>query len=425
MADFNIGKAPSNSAVLPFYTTGTIFFVLLSLTFCYVAFTSPEIFTTFYFSSRLLTIVHLAALGWGTMIIFGAAHQLMPVICEQDLYSEKLASFSWYSLTLGVLLLVCGFWHHLNGLLMISGGSLIVFSAILYLINALKTTELFTKYSVQKLFIVGSAFWLIFTATVGLLLAINLYHPFFAKSHLEILKLHAHAGLAGWFLQLITGISTKLIPMFLLGKSKKDNLLERSFIFQNTGLILFLADGYFFGVSNRVVFYVVLVFIGILHWFAYLYDAFKHRLKKRVELLMKHSFFSLACLIIAVILLPIVHFAKGSQWAMLYGSVLFMGWITSIILGKTFKTLPFIIWNNQYKRYSGKVKVPLPKDLFDEKLTIWQFWLFIAAFLSLTTGMLTQQFVIIRLASILWVLVAIIYYINVFILLLHKSKIEI
>lgn len=418
MTQISIGKAPGNRAVLPFYATGAVMFFVL----CVLMVFSPESFTRHYFTPHLLTIVHVAALGWGTMIILGAAHQLLPVICEQDLYSEKMAAFVWYTLTFGMILLTTNFWNLTVGWVMIAGGSLIVISAALYLFNVLKTSRIFNKYSVQKLFLVSSAIWLLFTVIVGLLLAINLKFPFFKQSHLEILKLHSHAGIAGWFLQLITGVSSKLVPMFLLGKSKKDYLLNWAFIFQNLGLILFLVDGYFIGVSVRVLIYAAIVLIGVVFWLLYLYDNFKNRLRKRVELLMKHAFLSFLAVVISILLLPAVYFSSGYRWTMLYGTLLFMGWITSIILGKTFKTLPFIIWNDHYKNLSGKVKVPLPKDLYSEKLTIWQFRIFIAAFLVFALGIILQQVIIIRIGAILWVAVAVLYNVNVFKLMLHKRN---
>ncbi|WP_312820172.1 hypothetical protein [Kaistella carnis] len=418
MTQISIGKAPGNRAVLPFYATGAVMFFVL----CVLMVFSPESFTRHYFTPHLLTIVHVAALGWGTMIIFGAAHQLLPVICEQDLYSEKMAAFVWYTLTFGMILLTTNFWNLTVGWVMIAGGSLIVISAALYLFNVLKTSRIFNKYSVQKLFLVSSAIWLLFTVIVGLLLAINLKFPFFKQSHLEILKLHSHAGIVGWFLQLITGVSSKLVPMFLLGKSKKDYLLNWAFIFQNLGLVLFLVDGYFIGVSARVLIYAAIVLIGMVFWLLYLYDNFKNRLRKRVELLMKHAFISFLALVISILLLPAVYFSSGYRWTMLYGTLLFMGWITSIILGKTFKTLPFIIWNDHYKNLSGKVKVPLPKDLYSEKLTIWQFRIFIAAFLVFALGIILQQVINIRIGTILWVAVAVLYNVNVFKLILHKRN---
>lgn len=418
MTQISIGKAPGNRAVLPFYATGAVMFFVL----CVLMVFSPESFTRHYFTPHLLTIVHVATLGWGTMIIFGAAHQLLPVICEQDLYSEKMAAFVWYTLTFGMILLTTNFWNLTVGWVMIAGGSLIVISAALYLFNVLKTSRIFNNYSIQKLFLVSSAIWLLFTVIVGLLLAINLKFPFFKQSHLEILKLHSHAGIAGWFLQLITGVSSKLVPMFLLGKSKKDYLLNWAFIFQNLGLVLFLVDGYFIGVSVRVLIYAAIVLIGVVFWLLYLYDNFKNRLRKRVELLMKHAFLSFLALVISILLLPAVYFSSGYRWTMLYGTLLFMGWITSIILGKTFKTLPFIIWNDHYKNLSGKVKVPLPKDLYSEKLTVWQFRIFIAAFLVFALGIILQQVIIIRIGAILWVAVAVLYNVNVFKLMLHKRN---
>ena len=138
---------------------------------------------------------------------------------------------------------------------------------------------------------------------------------------------------------------------------------------------------------------------------------------------MKHTLISFICLVIAVLLVPVVYFAKGPQWTILYGTFLFMGWITSIILGKTFKTLPFIVWNDHYKHLSGKVKVPLPKHLYDEALIIWQFGFFIAALVSLAIAIVLQQLWIIRIALGLWVIVATLYCYNVGKVLMHKTKI--
>ncbi|MBP6378403.1 MAG: hypothetical protein KA289_03395 [Kaistella sp.] len=420
MAEINIGKAPGNKAVLPFYATGAVAFLVL----CIVMLCTPQSFTQHYFTPHLLTIVHIAALGWGTMIIFGAAHQLLPVICEQDLYSEKMAAASWYTLTLGIILLTWKFWNLDTGWVMITGGSLIVFSVLFFVINVLKTTAIFRKFTTQKLFIISSALWLLFTVSVGLLLAINLglTSPIFRVSHLEILKLHAHMGIAGWFLQLIAGVSTKLVPMFLLGKSDKEHLLKKAFMFQNLGLILFLLDGYFFAVTGRVLIYAAIVLAGIIFWLLYLYDVFRNRLRKRIELLMKHTFLSFLSLIVAVLLIPVVYYSEGYRWTMVYGTLIFLGWITNIILGKTFKTLPFIIWNTHYKHLTGKAKIPLPKDLFSEKLTIWQFRLFIAAFLVFALGLALQQLTVIRIGLVLWLAVAVIYCLNVFKLIFHQSK---
>jgi hypothetical protein len=419
MADIDIAKAPPNSAVLPFFATGAIAFWVL----CLLLFLSPHSLRGHYFSPHLLSIVHTAALGWGTMMIFGAAHQLLPVICERALFSRSLAALSWYTLTAGTIVLVFSFRNFHTGWPMITGGALVTASALAFFINTLFTGGTCIRHAAVRLFICSSATWLVFTVTLGLLLAIHLRYPFFKQDHLHILKLHAHAGLAGWLLQLIAGVSAKLVPMFLLGKSEKGSLLYYAFVLQNAALALFLADGFLFGLSPaRGLVYAAIETAGIACWLWYLGDAFRHRVRKNIDAPMKHSLISFLCLGLALTLVPVVLYSRDYRWAILYGMLLFMGWVTGIILGKTFKTLPFIIWNGQYKQLSGKVKVPLPKHLYSEQLVQWQFGLYIAGVTFLGTGIAADNGLIIRAATIVWLLLSWLYVYNVMKVLLHKTK---
>lgn len=286
MADINIGKAPKSYAILPFYGMAAISFIVLTM----LILLSYNDFTGHYFHPHLLAIIHTAALGWGTMVIFGSSYQMLPVICEHDLYAPWIALTSFFLLTSGIILLASSFWYFQTGTGMIMGGILIVAATVCYFINVLYTAGNCRRYNISKLFIISSAGWLMFTTTVGLLLAINLWHPFVSANHLRYLKLHAHAGLAGWFLQLVIGISAKLIPMFLLGKSQKEKYLKYAFIFINTGLILFLLDGFFFGITFRILFYASSVFTGVLCYLVFLADAYKNKVPRPLDFQMKHSF---------------------------------------------------------------------------------------------------------------------------------------
>lgn len=406
-------------AVLPFYGTGAVFFAVLAV----LLFVSAEELTGHHFNPHLLAIVHAAALGWGTMVIFGAAYQLLPVICERDLYSVGLAVASYVLLTAGTVLLVWSFWVFEVGGLMLTGGSLVVAAAILYTINACATVALQQQHTVQQAFIVSSALWLLITAVAGLLLAINLRYTFIPRHHLDLLKLHAHAGLAGWFLQLIAGVSTKLVPMFLLGKSKREGWLYVALLLQNAGLVLFLVDGYFNPITGKMLVYAGVVGAGTLAWLVYLMDAYRNRLRRKVELLMKHTAVSFVCLVTGFILLPLSYYLTGTRWVSLYGTFLFLGWITAIILGKTFKTLPFIVWSSHYRRLHGKVKVPLPKQLYSERLTVYQFYLYLAAFALLVAGMIADYVPVIRIALVLWGVLAGVYVVNVAKTIFHKPMV--
>lgn len=418
MADISIGKAPHPIAVLPFYGTGALFFVVMAV----LLFLSAGELTRHHFNPHLLAIVHAAALGWGTMVIFGAAYQLLPVICERDLYSVPLAVTSFLMLTVGTVLLIWSFWIFERGIMMIAGGSCVVAAALLYTINTFGTARRNPRTTVQQAFVVSSALWLLITVTTGLLLAINLRYTFIPRNHLDMLKLHAHAGLAGWFLQLITGVSTKLVPMFLLGKSKRGWLLYAALVLQNVGLVLFVVDGYFNPITVKVLVYAGVVALGALAWMLYLVDAYRNRLRRKVELLMKHTAVSFACLVTGFALLPITGYLSDSRWVSLYGTFLFLGWITGIILGKTFKTLPFIVWSMHYKHLTGKTKVPLPKELYSERLIGYQYYLYLFAFVSLVAGVVANYIPVIRLALILWLILAALYAANVAKTIFHKGS---
>lgn len=420
MINYQTGQVPSPGIILPFYATGTVAFMIL----CILMVWSPQSLLMHYFNPHLLAITHTAALGWGTMIIFGASYQLLPVITEKKLWSEDLAFASWYLLLAGVILLVYAFWNLRTGWVMITGGSLVTLSAVFYLGNTLLTGTVDRGDNIQRYFMATSAGWLVFTAIVGLLLAINLKYPFFSRNHMEILKIHAHLGLAGWFLQLITGVSSKLVPMFLLGRSGKNVLMTYALILQNAGLLSFIADLYFFGYSERILIYLTLVVLGIGCWLWFLADNFTNRIKKRVDFQMRHTFISMWCLVFAVVLIPVVHYDQTSSVTIVYGVLLLMGWITGIILGQSFKTLPFIVWNSHYRDLTGRVRVPLPRDLYRERWLRWQLWIYVVSVILLVIGIISRHMMIIRIATWSWLGLSLLYAINISQILLHKNEVK-
>lgn len=414
------GQSAKSYAILPFYATAAVCLIFLTI----LMLIASTQFVSYYFQGRTLALVHTAALGWATMIIFGAGYQLLPVVFENSLFSSKLAFTSFLFLLTGIILLIPSFWFFTPGWAMISGGVLITLATVMYNINVSATARWRKGMKPENLFIMSSALYLFITAGVGLLLTINLKYPFFSKSHLEILKIHAHLGLAGWFLQLITGVSARLIPMFLLSKSDKSHLLCASFVLQNVALVAFAIDRYFASSANRTALYLMIMTIGILCWVLYIRDIFKNRIKKKIEIQMSFTILSFVFLLAALPIVLFILYTSTAQWSILYGTYLFLGWITALIMGMTFKTLPFIIWNIKYKSFHGKTQLPMPKDLYVEKWIQYQFWFFIAAMLSLTAGIMLHQMIFINTGLTLWLVIAVLYIINVTKVLFHKTKIN-
>lgn len=418
MSRIEINKAPEAYVVVPCYVTAALFFVLASIL---LGITGKEILGH-YFQPKVLAIVHTLALGWGSMIILGAAYQLVPVIFGKKLFSPPMAFGSYLLLMMGSLLLIYCFWHFKTDHWMIIAGSLVCLSSYLYFLNLWMTIKDVSHGFELNLFFSFSAFWFCFTTTIGLLLAINLYHGFLSKNHLDILKLHAHAGIVGWFLQLILGAGAKMLPMFLLGKSNKTRFLYAAVVLINLGLCAFLADGYLNSVGLNSLWSASLIFLGFISWAIYILDCIKNRARKKIDIPMKHALLSFICLLMAFAMLPIVVQTPAGNVISLYAFLIFMGWITGIVLGMTFKTLPFIIWNLKFKDLNGKEKIPMPKDMYTQQLLKGQFFLFIGNLLLSLLGISLKISWLLEGATYLWTLLSILYLWNVLMVVFYKRR---
>lgn len=370
----------------------------------------------------------MAALGWGTLIIFGACYQLLPVILETGLYSYKIGWISFSMFLSGLILLVCAFWHFQPGIYMQAGSLLVLSGIILFGLNVFMTTNRANRRDIHQEFIVTACIWLISTAALGTLLVFNFRYAFLPKDHLLFLKLHAHMGLAGWFLMLIIGVSSKLIPMFLVSTRQKPGFLTWSYLLINTGLVLFLVDTYLYGLNIRTYLIAGIAIAGVISWMIFIFYCVHSRMRKSIDLPMMHSFLSFLILGAAILILPFVIFyqiradSKTIQHTMLYGTLLLMGWISSLILGQTFKTLPFIVWIKKYQHLAGKSSIPMPGDLFNERVFQIQFLAFLIFILTFYAGIFYKSHLLVFTGLTCLFIVACTYLANSIIVILHKPE---
>lgn len=416
-------NAPSPKVVVPHFVFGSLTWLAVSLLILF----NPTAFTQHFFNPLLLSITHLLALGWMTMVIFGALYQLIPVIMEVKLYSERFAILSFILLGLGSVLLAYSFWQFSFQTMLFVGGSFIVISVIFFVANVLITAYSSKKKNIERIFIITAAIWLLFTVLAGLTLAINYAFPFIKVSHLELLKLHSHAGIVGWFIQLIIGVSSKLLPMFMVSHNLNTKKLTYAYFLINIGLILGVVSLFILW-KYGVMISVIMVVLGIISYLLFIFEAFKKRVKKQLDIGMKQSALSFMVLVIPLFLILSLLFNLEMfknltlPLSIAYGSTIFIGFISSLIMGQTYKTLPFIIWLKVYRGRIGKVKLPLPKDLYSEKVAIAQLWLFAIGFLLLITGISSTTNYIVSSGGIVLFLSVALYNYNVLKIIFHKSK---
>ncbi len=334
-----------------------------------------------FFQGRLLALTHLTVLGWVSMVIFGALFQLVPVVFEAPLYSERLA-FAQYALFLpGLLGMVLSFWNFKLGVPLLASVSLTALAFLLFIVNLGVTLARAKSRSLTGLFIGTGLFYLALTATLGFFLALNLGFPYIVRrDHLDLLKIHAHWGMAGWVGMVIMGVALKLLPMFSLAHGFSTTPAKWAYGFSNAGLIG-LALGWWTNPGGGVLKAGgVLLGLGAA---CYLYQVrliHRSRLRRMPDLGMRYSIPAFSLVLVAAGLgLGLLFLNPREGWRdgaiLTYVSVLLLGAFTFLIVGQLYKIVPFLVWFHTFSSQVGLKPVPLLKDLYDEKLGSRQFWL--------------------------------------------------
>jgi len=409
--------------VVTHYVAAAFCFLVLSVMMLF----SVKAFTGHYFHPQILAITHMAALGWGTMIILGASYQLIPVVLETDLYSEKLAWVSFAIFAPGLIALVYSFWVFVPGIHMQCGAILLFIAVFLFTVNVYLTAKKKKQETIQEDFIFSACICLCVTVSLGAVLVFNFTVPIFPQDQLHFLKLHAHLGLIGWFLLMLIGVSSKLVPMFLVSSYQNTKLLTYSYYLIVGALLYFLVDSYLFGLSLRTYLIFTIGAAGMTCYFIFILKCLQSRLRKHIDLPMLNSFLSFILLKIAALTVPfIIYFHLKNnpvtiRFSMIYGEFMLMGWITALILGQTFKTLPFIVWVKHYEHLTGKLKTPMPADLYADNLLKAQTVAYLIFCLTFMPGCYWLFLPLIYIGIAALIITAILYLSNIFIVLFHKT----
>lgn len=425
-AGLSTKNAPSPLVVLPHYIVGAIAFIVASV----LLFFAAEDLSLSYVGPHILSIVHILILGWVSMIIFGALYQLIPVVMEIKLYSEILAYISFISLALGTVMMTLGFWESYVSptFLKHTGGTFVIIAVLFFVYNVLMSARKTKNKTIENKFIVTSAFWLLATVLFGLFMLLNISYGWVAKSSIDLLKVHLLMGMLGWFMLLIIGVSSTLMPMFFIAHQLNKKCLERSYLLINIGLVIGLFLLYFFPNISWISLFGLPIVIGLISFFRYNLEAYKKRLRKKLDIGMKLSVFAFVIFILALILGILTLISAdvfpifNSSIYLAFGASLLFGFFTILILGQMYKTLPFIVWLQKYQDKVGKFTIPLPNDLYSEKVANAHYYTVFTAIISLVIGLLISQEIVIQIASIFFVITGVLYAYNTFMIVFHKEN---
>ena len=423
-SSINSNNAPDVSVVKPHFIFGSIALFILSI----LIILADSSLLDAYFNNKIIAITHMAVLGWAVMIVFGALYQLIPVVFETSLFSEKLAKFTFWLSGFSVIFLTYSFWIGAYTSLLVYASLLMFISLLLFVVNVFLSYRNSKLKNISSKFVITAVLWLAITELIGTLIAFNFKYNFLSEIHLHYLKIHATIGLVGWFLLLIIGVGSTLIPMFLVSHELNDKKLKIAFYFINSGLVALSLNWFFIHQNSYDIIFWLSIVIGILFFVSFVYDSYKKRIRKVLDIGMKHTMLSIVSVVLPIILSLIITVGFGFEEILmyrvitLYGFTIIFGFITTLILGQTYKTLPFVIWLDKYKSLVGKTKTPMPRELYSEKIAKAHFYIYLLFIACMIFGIFFDKIWLIRIGSYLLLLVAVLYNINVFKMIFHKIK---
>lgn len=367
---------------------------------------NPDRLITHHFSPVLLSVTHIFVLGTVTILITGVLYQFLPVIFQVSLYSALMAKITLVLLILGTTLLAVSFWNFEVGYPLIAGGLLIWAGSILFAANVYFTIRKSSVRGIESDFVTTAIVWLFVTILFGLLLAIHFTIPLFSTSHLELLKLHAHAGFAGWILQLIIGVASRLLPMFLVSHQASKRPLHVAFYLLNFGLLAALVASLAEAGLFTLIFASAVVSSFIL-FLVFVWDVMKNRIRKALDTGMKQTLYAFGTAVVFVLpllLILLIGSERSGSLPVAYGFMLIAGFVLSLIMGQTYKILPFVVWMRLHNTKADRSGTLFPRDLLPAHWPAAQASLFYTGVLLSLAGMLTllQAWIVIGLALCLF-----------------------
>ncbi len=382
---FNISKdfAPPFKLIVPFFISGTIFYIISMLAALFYS-------TSFDFLElNVAGWVHLFLIGYVMMVIFGAMAQLVPVVLETGHFS-----IDWYYLIFplllsGTVLLIAGFW--LNPILLSFGGILVLSAMIIFAIDVFLTIKKTTLNSLTVKAVKVSNIFLLLGILSGFLMALTL-SGFMGVDVGEILKAHVFAVVGGYVVITVMGISLILLPMFGLAHGFSQKPLEIAF-----RLMIYSVSFVFIGGFLKIDILKTAGYLGsLVSVCLYLYQIFliyQKRVRKEFDIWYKSMLFGYASLAVSLILGFLYILSGGSLNNLLYSSMwlLFTGFFAFLINGHLYKIIPFLVWFHRFSPLVGKKKVPMLNEMYPKEMAEYEFWFSAFGVFVSTVGLLIQS----------------------------------
>jgi len=344
-----------------------------------------------------LVAVHIAVLGWLSLLMLGALYQFVPVITEKPLWSQHLALASLIAIAVGLAGMVAGFLD-LAGIgvgtmpWLPAGGVLVVAGFALAAINLGCALWPGRRLSLPARFVAAGLGFLLVTGGMGLVFACALAlpdPPGWAVAALSRgLSSHVAAGIGGWFSLTAMGVSYRLLSMFMLAPEHERRLGHWSLRLSIAGLLMTIYVGLSDPTGSPAAIIAqtsgeAAIGCGFALYFCDIVGLYRSRRRRKLELNSRAAAAALGFFALGIISLAVAR-STGTvaDFAGPIGYLVLFGWLSGLGLSQLYKIIPFLTWLERFGPRMGKGPVPRVQDLVDERRALPWFVLYFAAVLA-------------------------------------------
>jgi len=298
----------------------------------------------FFYQPWPLALTHTFTLGWITAAMMGVMHRYVPALTKRPLRFPRAALLQLWLFVVGVVGMVA---HFVIGYWIATwlAAAVVVVSVALFALNMLPCLIPSWRQGVAETGMSAAIFFLLITAVLGLLLALDKTFGFLGGSVITNLAGHAHLAALGWVSLTICAVSYRMVPAFLLPGVE----LPRAATWQLYGLAVAVAGlGLaLLGAIGGVPIWSVAVMVALLAYVVVLGALVRNR-RMPIDWTMRHALAGVVHLVLSAGLgLSLTWIDAGSALgngvAGAYGVLGLLGWVTNFIVGMSYQLFPGFI----------------------------------------------------------------------------------
>lgn len=357
--------------------------------------------------------VHLFVLGWATMLAMGAIYQLINVILQSKIYSERLGYAHYFLFTFGLFGLLFGFIQ--GEIAWIAGFATLAFAGIVgFVWNMAMTLLRAGKWDPITISTACAVFYLLLTGISGMSMGIDFGTGFLGEAHENFFRAHIFLGTLGWFGLLITGFSYKLLPMFYLSHDYDTRLQYVTLILWNAG-VLTGAVSLLFGMSLWVTCgALALIVLALISYNIHLLQIRSKRHKRTpgagiAWTIYGNQLFAVFALALLIKLLGSPEQLMTTKMMLMIGWFYLNCWVSFMVLCYASKIVPFLWWTHKYGKLVGKPGTPVMADLLNDRKANLGLILIACSNLAVLAGIALDSPVMIAVCGTIFSLVSLAY----------------